>query len=273
MDKSERRISKRSLWKSYLNWVFFHISSFSFERMEGLGFCKSMMPIAKELYPDDAGERKAMYQRHTEFFNTEPALGTAIPGIIAGIEENRANGANVEDEVISSLKAGLMGPIAGVGDAFLQGLLAPILLSIGISLAGQGSVVGPLFYIFTFLPIVLFLSYYIFQKGYKLGIHSTDIFLGERAKAIQEAMKVMGLIVIGAIGANYVGLSLSIGIDMVEGDPIMVQSFIDTIFPGLLPLGLLVLFWYLITKRHVKPTLIILGVILFSGAGVLLGIL
>lgn len=271
--KEKKSISKKALWQSYINWVFFHISSFSFERMEGLGFCKSMMPIAKDLYPDDKEKRLEMYERHSEFFNTEPVLGTAIPGIIAGIEENKANGADIDNNVINGIKAGLMGPLAGIGDSFFQGLLGPILLSIGIGLASTGSIVGPLFYIFTFLPIAFLVSYYVFYKGYKMGINSTELFLGKKAKAVQEAMKVMGLIVIGAIGTSYVGLSLDITIPMVEGDPLVVQSFIDSLFPSLLPLGVLVLSWFLIGKKHVKPTYAILGVIVFAGVGVALGIL
>lgn len=273
MAKIEKKsISKKALFKSYINWVFFHISSFSFERMEGLGFCKSMMPIAMDLYPDDKEKRLEMYQRHSEFFNTEPVLGTAVPGIIAGIEENKANGADVDDSVINGVKAGLMGPLAGIGDSFFQGLLAPILLSIGIGLASSGSIVGPLFYIFTFFPIAVAVSYYVFYKGYKMGINSTELFLGKKAKAVQEAMKVMGLIVIGAIGASYVGLSISLTIPMAGGDPLSVQGFIDKLFPNLLPLAVLVLSWFLIGKKHVKPTYAIIGVIVLSGVGVLLGI-
>ncbi|MCB7430534.1 PTS system mannose/fructose/sorbose family transporter subunit IID, partial [Erysipelatoclostridium ramosum] len=74
---------------------------------------------------------------------------------VAALEENRANGAEIDDGMINGVKVGLMGPLSGIGDSFFQGLMCPIFLSIGISLAADGSIVGPLFYIFTMFPLIV----------------------------------------------------------------------------------------------------------------------
>ena len=244
---AEIKLSKKALFRCYANWSFFHLCSFSYERMEAFGFCQSMMPVIKELYPNNKEEETKALMRHTVFYNTEPVIGAMVPGIVAGIEETKANGADVDDDIINGVKAGLMGPLAGIGDSLFQGLVGPILLSIGISLAASGSVAGPLFYLLTFLPILLAFSYWIFDKGYKMGADSVNLFLGEKSKAVQNAMKVLGLIVIGGIGASYINFALNINV-AVEGGSVSVQSFLDGVFPKFLPLLVLYLVWLLMVK-------------------------
>lgn len=90
-----------------------------------LGFCHAMVPILKRLYPDKE-DLAAGLTRHMAFFNTENQWGALIPGMIASIEEERANGMDYSDEVINGLKIGLMGPLAGVGDTITQGLVKTI---------------------------------------------------------------------------------------------------------------------------------------------------
>jgi len=268
----EKKLSKRALLKSYINWCFYHLCSFSFDRMQGFGFCQSMMPIIKELYPEDKEEQINGLKRHTVFYNTEPIIGAVVPGIIAGLEENRANGSDIDDNTINGLKAGLMGPLAGIGDSFFQGLLCPILLSLGISFAAGGSIAGPLFYIIVFLVFVMAFTYIIFHRGYKLGVNSISLFLGENAKAIQNSLRVLGLIVIGGIAAEFIDLGIAVEIPVEGGEVVSIQSFIDSVFPRLIPLGVLFLAWFLIGKKNAKSTTLILGVLVVAIIGVLLGI-
>ena len=65
-------------------------------------------------------------QTYTAFFNTEPQLGALVVGITAGLEEARANGDAVDGETINGMRAGLMGPIAGIGDSLVVGTLIPV---------------------------------------------------------------------------------------------------------------------------------------------------
>lgn len=44
--------------------------SWNFERMQALGFCFSMVPAIRRLYPENSEERKQAIKRHLEFFNT-----------------------------------------------------------------------------------------------------------------------------------------------------------------------------------------------------------
>ena len=243
----QKKLKKSTLMKSYLNWSFFHLTSLGFERMEAFGFLHSMLPIIKELYGDDKEEEIKALKRHSVFYNVEPILGSVVPGIVAALEENRANGAEIDDGMINGVKVGLMGPLSGIGDSFFQGLMCPIFLSIGISLAADGSIVGP----------------------DSLGIESVNMFLGKNAKRIQEAFSILGLIVTGAIGASFVALSVNITIVK----DVTVQGFLDGVFPSVLPLLLLVVTWILMVKKHAKATHLIIIYIILAFIGAFTGII
>ena len=88
----EKKLSRKALMRSYLNWSFFHLTSLGYERMEAFGFCHSMIPVVKELYKDDKEEERKALIRHCAFYNVEPILGSVVPGIVAALEEKRANG-------------------------------------------------------------------------------------------------------------------------------------------------------------------------------------
>lgn len=144
MDTPTPKLNKQDLRRCWRSWMMYNLSSMSFERLESYGFCLSMMPALKKLYPEKQQRIEAI-RRHTSFYNTEPQLGAIVNGMVIGLEEKRANGEPIDGETINTLKVGLMGPVAGIGDSMVPGMLLPILLSIGMALAAGGSVIGPLF--------------------------------------------------------------------------------------------------------------------------------
>ncbi|VTP63781.1 PTS system mannose-specific EIID component [Serratia rubidaea] len=54
--------------------------SWNFERMQALGFCFSMVPAIRRLYPENNDQRKQAIKRHLEFFNTHPYVAAPILG-------------------------------------------------------------------------------------------------------------------------------------------------------------------------------------------------
>ena len=79
-----------------------------------------------------------------------------VVGLTASLEEARANGEAIDDETINGLRAGLMGPLAGLGDSIIVGTFIPILLGIALGLSKGGSVLGPLFYVVVWNLIMYF---------------------------------------------------------------------------------------------------------------------
>ena len=136
-----KKLSKKALNKSFRNWFYGHLTCFSQEHMQTFGYMCAMLPIIQELY-DTNEEQTEKTLTYSTFFNTEPQVGSIVVGITAGMEEARANGEPVDDETINGIRAGLMGPLAGIGDSLVVGTLLPILLGIALGLSGGGSPPG-----------------------------------------------------------------------------------------------------------------------------------
>jgi len=107
----KKKLSKKTLAKSFRNWSYGNLTCFSQEHMQTFGYLCAMLPIVEELY-DTPEEQKQALQTYSAFFNTEPQIGTMIVGVTAGLEEARANGEAIDDDAINGIRAGLMGPLA-----------------------------------------------------------------------------------------------------------------------------------------------------------------
>ena len=166
---AEKKLSKKALNKSFRNWAYGNLTCFSQEHMQTFGYLCAMLPLVEELY-DTKEEQKEAMNTYTAFFNTEPQVGSIIVGITAGLEEAKANGnEDIDAEAINGIRAGLMGPLAGIGDSLVVGTLIPILLGIALGLSTGGSVVGPIFYIVAWNLIMAFGMKFLYFKGYELG--------------------------------------------------------------------------------------------------------
>jgi PTS system mannose-specific IID component len=105
-----KTLTKGDLNRAWWIWTFFNLSAFSMERMQAPAFVYMMSPIIKRLYSDNPEEIKSALKRHMVFFNTEPQTGVIAHGVTVALEQQRANGAPINDEMINGIKAGIMGP-------------------------------------------------------------------------------------------------------------------------------------------------------------------
>ncbi|WNP34013.1 PTS system mannose/fructose/sorbose family transporter subunit IID [Enterobacter kobei] len=266
-----RTLTRTDLRRCWRAWMMHNLSSMSFERLESFGFCLSMLPVAKKLYPD-AAARHEMLRRHTSFYNTEPQLGAIVNGMVLGLEEKKANGEPIDGDMINTLKVGLMGPVAGIGDSMIPGMLIPILLSIGMALAAGGSALGPLFYAVAWLAIIIPGSWFLFLKGYKMGSGSVEMLVSSKSTRLREALSLLGVFVMGGVAASYVKLSTGLAFITQDGVNIHVQQMLDGIFPQLLPLIVVLGTWYLMAKRGVSPVKAMLLLLALAAAGVVSGV-
>lgn len=230
---AEKKLSKKALNKSFRNWYYGHLTCFSQEHMQTFGYLCAMLPLVEELYETKEEQKKAM-DTYTAFFNTEPQVGSVIVGITAGLEEARANGnEDVDSETINGLRAGLMGPIAGIGDSLLVGTLIPILLGIALGLSSGGSIVGPIFYIVAWNLIVTLGMRFLYFKGYELGGKAVDVLVGEQATAIREAVVTLGTMVVGSVAATWVSVTTSFHLVNDAGEEFLnLQKQLDSVYPG-----------------------------------------
>ncbi len=268
--ETAKKLDKTTLRKSWWSWYVGNLSSMSFEWLESFGFAVSMIPVIKKLYGGNKEEEIKALKRHSVFYNTEPQLGAAVNGIMCGMEEERANGVAIDDEVMNGIKVGLMGPLAGIGDAMIPGMYIPLLLSIAIGLSQGGSALGPLFYIVSYLTTITALSYFVFFKGYELGTKSVELIVGEAAQRAREAFNLLGSIVVGGVAASYVNLQTALSINTGAEKEIVINEVLNGIFPKVLPLLLVIFCWSLMAKKKMSPIKVMGILVLLAIIGVAL---
>lgn len=283
-----KKISEKTLKKSFFNWFFFNGCSQQAESMLGMAFAQSMAPVIDELYDTKEDKAKALL-RHTTLFNTEAQVGSICNGIVCGLEEANANG-QCTPEVIESIKVALIGPTSAIGDSLWVATIIPILLTICLSIA-QGNAnmawLGPVLYMIIYPFGTMALSWWLFKVGYKSGLEgmSTMMATGKLDK-LTSAMGVLGLVVTGALTASFVTCSLPLQIvsdvyDAVTGETLTgvvlfnADNMLNGIFPKVLPLALTLGVYYLYAKKKWSPLklmgLILVLAVALTGLGYLTG--
>jgi len=266
-----KKITKKTLAKSFHHWYYGHLTCFSQEHMQTFGYLTSMLPIVEELYKDKAEQKEAM-QTYTAFFNTEPQLGALVVGITAGLEEARANGDAVDGETINGMRAGLMGPIAGIGDSLVVGTLIPVLLGIALGLSKGGNPIGALFYILVWNVLIYGGMRFAYFKGYELGDKAVEFLVGPKGQALRKAISVIGGMVIGAVAATWVPVKTAFQLKDSSGKAFLVlQDQLDGVYPGLLTALFIVFCWWLMAKKNLSPIKVMLLLVVVAFIGVLLG--
>lgn len=244
--------------------------SWNFERMQALGFCFSMVPAIRRLYPENTEERRQAIKRHLEFFNTHPYPAAPILGVTLAMEEQRANGAPIDDAAINGIKVGLMGPLAGVGDPIFWGTMRPVFAALGAGIAMTGSLFGPVLFFLLFNVVRLLFRYYGITYGYKKGIDIVNDMRGGLLQKLTEGASILGLFVMGALVNKWTHLDIPVVISRIT-DPTgqthitTVQSVLDQLMPGLVPLLLTFGCMWLLRKK-VNALWILIG---FFALGIL----
>lgn len=267
----ERKLTKKDLTRVAIRSLGMEWD-WNYERQMNMAFCYSMLPVIKKLYPTKEEQTEAM-QRHLEFFNTTPHLSTLILGITAAMEEQNANDPEFETESINNVKVSLMGPLAGIGDSFIWGTLRIIATGVGVSLAAQGNILGPLLFLLLFNIPAQGLRFYLMHAGYKLG---SGFLAKVQESGLMEILtygaSVLGLMVIGGMTAENVAITVPLVIGSGETATTL-GDICNTIMPGLLPLAFTLLMYWLVSKKNVKTTTLLVALVVVGLAGSFLGIL
>lgn len=267
----ENKIEKKDLIKVFFRSLALQ-GSWNYERMQALGFAYTMIPIIKKLYKTKEDVSAAL-KRHLEFFNTSPWTSTFIMGTTVAMEEENSKNDEFNADSINAIKAGLMGPLAGIGDTFFWGTFRVIAAAIGASLTVKGSPLGILLYILIFgVP-----HYLVRYNGLFLGYKSGLKFLNDanQSGAIQKittASSIIGLMAVGGMTATMVTLKTP-AVFNISGAKIVLQSIFDQLMPSILPLGLTLFVFYLINKKHAKTVYLLIGILVSALLGRAIGIL
>lgn len=265
--------------------------SWNYERMQNGGWAFAMVPAIKKLYKTKE-ERSAALTRHLEFFNTHPYIASPILGVTLALEEDRANGAPVDDVAIQGVKVGMMGPLAGIGDPVFWFTLRPILGALGASLALSGNILGPIIFFVGWNVIRMAFTWYTQEFGYKAGSRITEDLSGNLLQDITKGASILGMFILGALvnrwvsvkftpvvatiplskgayidwanlpaGANGIKEAMiqhASGLSLTATKVTTLQANLDSLIPGLAGLLLtLVCMWFL--RKKVSPIVLILA--------------
>ena len=285
--------------------------SWNYERMQNGGWCYSIIPAIKKLYSSKDDQISAL-KRHLEFYNTHPYVSSPVMGVTLALEEDRANGAPIDDAAIQGVKVGMMGPLAGVGDPVFWYTVRPLLGALGASLAMGGSIAGPIIFFVAWNVIRMVFEWYTQEFGYKLGTSITNDLSGGLLGKITEGASILGMFVIGSLVERWVSIVFAPTVSTVpldEGayiDPAnldalaqsdgvgaailqalsdqgaglsltpekvtTLQQNLDSLIPGLAAVGVTLLCCWLL-KKKVSPIVIIIGMFVVGIVGHLIGLL
>ena len=297
LSKSDR---KKVWWRSQ-----FLQGSWNYERMQNLGWAYSLIPAIKKLYTTKEDQAAAL-ERHLEFFNTHPYVAAPIMGVTLALEEERANGVEIDDAAIQGVKIGMMGPLAGIGDPVFWFTVRPILGALGASLAASGNLVGPLLFFFGWNAIRMAFLWYTQEFGYKAGSEITKDMSGGILKDITKGASILGMFILAVLVQRWVSINFTINlpgkqlsegayINFPEGpvtgaelkgilgqalsgmsldsvQPQTLQGQLDSLIPGLMGLLLTFLCMWLL-KKKVSPITIILALFAVGIAARFFGIM
>lgn len=265
--------------------------SWNYERMQNLGWAYALIPAIKKLYTKKEDQAAAL-ERHLEFFNTHPYVAAPIIGVTLALEEEKANGTEIDDAAIQGVKIGMMGPLAGIGDPVFWFTVRPILGALGASLATSGNIVGPLLFFFGWNIIRMAFLWYTQEFGYKAGSEITKDMSGGILKDITKGASILGMFILAVLVQRWVSINFTIdlpakqlsegafvtfpegavtgpelkgilgqalsgmSLDQVQSQTL--QGQLNSLIPGLMGLALTFLCMWLL-KKKVSPITIIIG--------------
>ncbi len=234
-------------------------SAFSFDRMQAIGFTWILMPFLKKIYKNNFEGYKAALKRHLLFFNTHPWLCGPILALTANMEAKKASGEEIDEQTIQGVKSGLMGPLAAMGDSMFHGTLRPLVGGICASLALQKNPIAPLIFFVVVNAVHVYVSWATLDSTYRLGESAITRLAGNGYKRIMDIACITGLMSVGALTATWLNISTPLAYT-VGKSIVSIQSMVDGIMPGLLPLLTMLIVYYFVRKGS-KTTNLMLGII------------
>lgn len=264
---SEKVITKQDLVRCNRRLVLSRQMCFNYENMQAGGWVWAMMPALERIYGDDKETIIAKNRQYFQFYNTHPWISNLIMAACIAIEETKDPDAT---EAAIALRTGLMGPLAGIGDAIIWVMFPTIFGAIAAYQALDGSVVG--WIIAEAVNVAIWLLFYkMFYTVYDQGVS----FITSRAtqlSCLTDACSVLGLIVVGALVASTVSVKAVMTFKIGEVSQTL-QSMMDAVMPKFLNIAAVGAIYAGLGKKGMTTVkmvwIIIIASIALAAAGIL----
>ena len=257
-DADFKQINRRSLFGFQLGW--------NYERMQASGYLYTILPQLRKMYGDGTPELKKMMKLHTQFFNTSNFFNTIVTGIDLALEEEGTDSA----ETVNGLKAGLMGPLAAIGDAIFAALIPAIFGAIAADMAVKGNPLGVLIWVGASIAVMIF-RWSQLKFAYKEGTELVTA-MQHRLTALTDATTQLGVFMVGALVATMINVKLA-GAPMIGDVKLDFQNNLDMLLPRLLPAVIVLAIYWMLGKKNMTSTKAIFIVLFVSIALSALGVI
>lgn len=246
--------------KVFLRWLLQGETGWNYEKMMGSGYCYAIMPALQAIYSDDPEALNKAVKNHLQFFNSTPHMVNIILGVNMALEDElRSNGT----DVIASIKTGLMGPFAGIGDSIFGVIFSTIMGAIAANMGMEGNIFGCFLWVLANVCIILPIRYLLFELGYKEGTNIVSI-LGDKMKNLIDSANILGLTVVGALIPTVVNISVPAVFKMGEFEMSVQEDMLDAIMPNLLPVLFVMFVYWILSRKGMNSTKTILLVMAFA---------
>lgn len=263
MKNSEETITKKDLTRMSVNIGALGMEwSWNYPRQMHLAFCLMLEPLLKRIYKNNPEGYRDALERHVGFFNITPQLAPFVGGIVLSMEE-QINEGSVDGEAVNSVKAALMGPLSGIGDSIFLGCIRVIALGVGLSLATQGSLLGPILYFLIYNIPAFLVRIYGAHLGYNLGFnYLAKAQASGTMDRLMHAAGIIGIMVIGSMTCDMFWAEFSLSIGTGEAATTL-QELLDGIMPGITALGVTWIYYWLLGKK-ISATKLVIGTMIFG---------
>lgn len=254
---SEKKLSKKDINKVFWRWILNGESGWTYEKMQGLCYAYTMMPALRKIYTDE-DELNIAVKNHLQFFNTNPTTAHFILGANLAIEEEMGIKSR---EAVTSIKTGMMGPLAGVGDTLFVVIYGTVFGSIAAYMALSGNWFGVAIWLVAGLFRVALCRGFI-QMGYDEGVKLVTN-VGDKLNNVTEGANILGLTVIGALIPTVINAKI-LYVFKQGAASMPVQSLLDKVMPSLIPVCIVAFVYWLLGKKKMNSTRALLILIVFS---------
>lgn len=186
---------------------FFIQSSWSFEKMQSLGFGAAIEPALEEIYAGDAQKRAEAKRRHLGFYNAHPFISSPVIGAAVRIEEMAARG-ECDPERAVRLKKAVMGPFSAIGDSFFWGSLRPLASCAGAATVLVFGAWGLVVFLALFNVFHLWMRLRGFENGYRLGEGVAGYIKGLKLLDRGRTARYLAALALGLLPALFVSRAL-----------------------------------------------------------------
>lgn len=195
-------VDRYTLLKVFAGSLFVQ-SSWSFEKMQSLGFASAISPALRRIYSGDEAGLMEAHKRHMSFYNAHPYMASAVLGASINLEE-RARRNECRQDAAAAFKKMVMAPYGAIGDAFFWGSLRPFASCIGVLSAVLWGLWGPVVFLFAYNAVHLWMRWHGLKKGYELGPGVVDHIKSLGLPGWGERMKTAGAATLGVLFAMAV---------------------------------------------------------------------